>query len=268
MENNTFKIVTNSNLTDEDKLTVSYDVKFLQTGQYKNTAVASSDNTPEDEDDNKVTVEGDTPKLAIEKVSDKQTYKVGETGKYTLTVKQTKEGLAAENVVVKDTFEQTEGIVINKDSIKVMLNNEDITGKCTITQTDTNFSVITGTNVTDKDVITITYDVLLEKAGEYKNTAAASSDNTPEEEDDNKVTVEEPETTSEPPEIITTTPEPETTAEPPETTRKTPPAPSYNAPQTGGQAFSIVLFVALTGIAVGLVMLLLGRKKLRKGNEN
>ena len=176
--------------------------------------------------------------------------------------------MAAENVVVKDTFEQTEGIVINKDSIKVMLNNEDITGKCTITQTDTNFSVITGTNVTDKDVITITYDVLLEKAGEYKNTAAASSDNTPEEEDDNKVTVEEPETTSEPPEIITTTPEPETTAEPPETTRKTPPAPSYNAPQTGGQAFSIVLFVALTGIAVGLVMLLLGRKKLRKGNEN
>ena len=268
VENNTFKIVTNSNLTDEDKLTVSYDVKFLQTGQYKNTAVASSDKTQEDEDDNKVTVEGDTPKLAIEKVSDKQTYKVGETGKYTLTVKQTKEGLAAENVVVKDTFEQTEGIVINKDSIKVMLNNEDITGKCTITQTDTNFSVITGTNVTDKDVITITYDVLLEKAGEYKNTAAASSDNTPEEEDDNKVTVEEPETTSEPPEIITTTPEPETTAEPPETTRKTPPAPSYNAPQTGGQAFSIVLFVALTGIAVGLVMLLLGRKKLRKGNEN
>lgn len=268
VENNTFKIVTNSNLTDEDKLTVSYDVKFLQTGEYKNTAVASSDNTPEDEDDNKVTVEGDAPKLAIEKKSDKQIYKVGETGKYTLIVKQTKEGLVAENLVVTDKFEQTEGIVINKKSVKVMFNKEDITGKCTITQTDTNFSVITGMNVTDKDVITVTYDVLFEKVGEYKNTAAASSDNTPEDEDDNKVTVEEPETTTEPPEITTTTPEPETTTEQPETTRKTTPAPSYNAPQTGGEAFSIVLFVALAGIAVGLILLLLGRKKLRKGNEN
>lgn len=133
-----------------------------------------------------------------------------------------------------------------------MFNKEDITGKCTITQTDTNFSVITGMNVTDKDVITVTYDVLFEKVGEYKNTAAASSDNTPEDEDDNKVTVEEPETTT----------------EQPETTRKTTPAPSYNAPQTGGEAFSIVLFVALAGIAVGLILLLLGRKKLRKGNEN
>ena len=52
--------------------------------------------------------------------------------------------------------------------------------------------------------------------------------------------------------------------EPSETTRKTPPAPSYNAPQTGGQAFTIVAFIPLIGIAVALVLLLLGRWNQRK----
>ena len=263
MENNTFKIVTNSNLTDEDKLTVSYDVKFLQTGEYKNTAVASSDNTPEDEDDNKVTVEGGTPKLAIEKVSDKQTYKVGDTGKYTLTVKQTKEGLVAENLVVTDKFEQTEGIVINKDSIKVMFNNEDITGKCTITQTDTDFKAVTGMNVTDKDVITVTYDALFEKAGEYKNTAVASSNNTLEDEDDNKVTVKEPETTTveetttkdSPGKIKTDTPGKE-----PNSSSNS----SYFAPQTGGRAVSIIFVIAAIAILGGILTVLLMKKKLSK----
>ncbi len=263
VENNTFKIVTNSNLTDEDKLTVSYDVKFLQTGEYKNTAVASSDNTPEDEDDNKVTVEGGTPKLAIEKVSDKQTYKVGDTGKYTLTVKQTKEGLVAENLVVTDKFEQTEGIVINKDSIKVMFNNEDITGKCTITQTDTDFKAVTGMNVTDKDVITVTYDALFEKAGEYKNTAVASSNNTLEDEDDNKVTVKEPETTTveetttkdSPGKIKTDTPGKE-----PNSSSNS----SYFAPQTGGRAVSIIFVIAAIAILGGILTVLLMKKKLSK----
>ncbi len=56
----------------------------------------------------------------------------------------------------------------------------------------------------------------------------------------------------------------EMTPEPFETTRKTPPAPSYKAPQTGGQAFTIVAFIPLIGIAVVLVLLLLGRWNQRK----
>ena len=259
VENNSFKIVTNRDITDEDKLTVTYDVQFSQTGEYENTVVASSDNTNEAEDENKVIVEGDIPKLVIEKTSDKQTYNIRETGKYTLTVKQVKEGLMAENLVVTDKFEQTEGIIINRDSIRVMFNDEDITGKCTIIHTDADFKVITGMNVTDKDVMTITYEVVFEKAGEYKNTAVSSSDNTPNDEDDNKVTVEEPETTIEP---ETTVIQPKTT-EPPR--RQTS---SYTSPQTGGEAFNIVLIISAILMAVGLAFLLLGRKNLVRENED
>lgn len=263
VENNAFKIVTNSNLTDEDKLTVTYDVRFSQTGEYKNIAVASSDNTNEDEDDNRVTVEGDTPNLEITKTSDKQTYKVGETGKYTLIIKQTKTGLVAENLVVTDKFEQTEGVVINKDSIKIQFNDEDITGKCTITQTDTDFKAITGINVTDKDVVTVTYDVMFEKAGEYKNTAAASSDNAPEDEDDNKVTVKEPETT---------TVEETTTKDTPGKIKTDTPgkdsdssdSSSYFSPKTGGRAVGIIFVIAAIAILGGILAVLLKKKKLSK----
>lgn len=67
------------------------------------------------------------PALEITKKSDKQNYKVGETGKYTLVVKQTKENLTAKNVVITDEFVQNEGMAYDADSIIVKLNKDDIT---------------------------------------------------------------------------------------------------------------------------------------------
>lgn len=186
---NIFTINTNSNVTDEDKLTVTYNVKFAQTGTYKNTAVASSDNTNEDEDDNTVTVEGDTPKIEITKMSDKKTYEPGEIGVYTLTVKETKQGLVAEQVVIKDEFEQKDGLKVNKDSFKVMFNETDITSDCTITANEGDFRLETHKDLSSNDTIVIKYQVTFEKDGVYKNVAIASSNNTLEDEDDNEVTV-------------------------------------------------------------------------------
>ena len=130
------------------------------------------------------------PQLEIIKTSDKQTYKVGETGTYTLTVKQIKEELTAKNVVVTDAFEQAVGMTYDADSIKVMLNKEDITSRCDVTVENNTFKIVTNSNLTDEDKLTVSYDVKFLQTGEYKNTAVASSDNTPEDEDDNKVTVE------------------------------------------------------------------------------
>lgn len=200
VENNTFKIETHQDLTDEDKLTITYDVKFSQTGTYKNVAIASSDNTNDDDDDNIITVEGDTPKLDVQKTSDKKEYNIGEIGKYTLQVKQTKPGLIAENVVVQDNFEQKEGIKIAKSSIKVMLGNiddtsgasiVDITSECKITAEDTNFKVETNKNLSSDKVLVVTYDVQFEKVGEYKNAVVASSDNTDDDDDDNTIKVKD-----------------------------------------------------------------------------
>lgn len=191
VEGNTFKIETHSDITDEDKLTVTYDVKFSQTGEYKNTAVASSDNTDDDDDDTTIIVEGGTPKLQMEKTSDKKEYNVGDVGKYTLQVKQTKPGLVAENVVIQDKFEQTEGIRIKKDTIKVMLADADITSTCKITADDTGFKIETGKNLSSNDALVVTYDVQFEKEGDYTNAAVASSDNTDEDEDDNTIKVKD-----------------------------------------------------------------------------
>lgn len=45
------------------------------------------------EDDEDITIQ--SPVLAVEKKSDKKQYEVGQTGKYTLKIKQTREGLTA-----------------------------------------------------------------------------------------------------------------------------------------------------------------------------
>ena len=192
VEGNTFTIKTNSDLTDEDKLTVTYNVKFEQTGTYKNMAVASSDNTNEDDDDNTVTVEGAVPKLDIEKTSDKETYKVGNTGKYTLQIKETVPGAVAENVVITDSFKQTKGVKIDEKSIKVLLDGKNITPQCKITAKDAEFRIETNADLSGDKLLVVSYDVHFLESGTYKNVAAASSDNTLEYEDDNTVEVVAP----------------------------------------------------------------------------
>ena len=65
-----------------------------------------------------------TPELSIKKSSDKHEYAVGNTGTYTLTVKEKKSDATAKNVVVKDYFVTGDGSISIPDSIAVILNKE------------------------------------------------------------------------------------------------------------------------------------------------
>ena len=76
VEGNNFKIETGKNISDENKLEVSYKVSFSKTGEYTNTAVSTSDNTNEDQATNVIEVTNVTPELSINKTSDKTEYAV------------------------------------------------------------------------------------------------------------------------------------------------------------------------------------------------
>ena len=191
-----------------DKIVVTYDATITDnvaiTNKLSNTfMVPATENTNcdlirDDEDipsgggsdDAEIELKG--PQLDIQKTSNKQQYSVDEEGKYTLTVKQTKEELIAKNVVITDTFAQEKGMVINKDSIKVTKNGKDITEQCNIEADAACFEIITNNDLTDEDVMKVTYTVKFSEDGVYDNIAVADSDNTPNASDDNEVTVTTP----------------------------------------------------------------------------
>ena len=189
VEGNNFKIETGKNISDEDKLEVSYKVSFSKTGEYTNTAVSTSDNTNEDQATNVIEVTNVTPELSINKTSDKTEYAVGNTGIYTLTVKQTKADATAKNVTVKDQFVQEDGITIDAESMKVSLNGTDITKDCKIVTNQNNFTIETGKDLSSKDELLVSYNVTYTKEGTYKNTATTQADNADQKDDNNSVTV-------------------------------------------------------------------------------
>ena len=189
VEGNNFKIETGKNISDEDKLEVSYKVSFSKTGEYTNIAVSTSDNTNEDQATNVIEVTNVTPELSINKTSDKTEYAVGNTGIYTLTVKQTKADATAKNVTVKDQFVQEDGITIDAESMKVSLNGTDITKDCKIVTNQNNFTIETGKDLSSKDELLVSYNVTYTKEGTYKNTATTQADNADQKDDNNSVTV-------------------------------------------------------------------------------
>ena len=189
VEGNNFKIETGKNISDEDKLEVSYKVSFSKTGEYTNTAVSTSDNTNEDQATNVIEVTNVTPELSINKTSDKTEYAVGNTGIYTLTVKQTKADATAKNVTVKDQFVQEDGITIDAESMNVSLNDTDITKDCKIVTNQNNFTIETGKDLSSKDELLVSYNVTYTKEGIYKNTATTQADNADPKDDSNSVTV-------------------------------------------------------------------------------
>jgi len=189
VEGNNFKIETGKNISDEDKLEVSYKVSFSKTGEYTNTAVSTSDNTNEDQATNVIEVTNVTPELSINKTSDKTEYAVGNTGIYTLTVKQTKADATAKNVTVKDQFVQEDGITIDAESMNVSLNGTDITKDCKIVTNQNNFTIETGKDLSSKDELLVSYNVTYTKEGTYKNTATTQADNADPKDDNNSVTV-------------------------------------------------------------------------------
>lgn len=184
-----FKIETGKDLTDEDEITVTYNVEFLKTGEYTNTAVTSSDNTKEDQATNEVEVKEATPELTIVKKSDQEEYKVGDTGTYTLKVNETNPSATAKNVLVKDRFDQTKGLAVDTESIVAKYNGTDITKDCKITIDGQGFYIETKKDLTSKDEIIVMYNVTFTEKGTYRNTATAQGENTEPKTDDNKVTV-------------------------------------------------------------------------------
>lgn len=189
VDGNKFKIETGKNITDEDKIEVTYNVTFSKEGEYTNTAIATSDNTNEDQATNVIEVTNVTPELSINKTSDKTEYAVGNTGIYTLTVKQTKADSTAKNVTVKDQFVQEDGITIDAESMKVSLNGTDITKDCKIVTNQNNFTIETGKDLSSKDELLVSYNVTYTKEGTYKNTATTQADNADPKDDNNSVTV-------------------------------------------------------------------------------
>lgn len=143
------------------------------------------------EDEQPVEVDNGNPTLTIEKTSDKDVYAVGETGHYTVTTKQTREDVTAENIVIKDEL-QIEGAKILADTIRVYgPDGADVTDAVAITTTDTSYYIETGMDLDYDEAITVTYDVLFEAESlngqVVKNIAKAKADNA-EAETDNEVT--------------------------------------------------------------------------------
>ncbi|MDD3186557.1 MAG: isopeptide-forming domain-containing fimbrial protein, partial [Anaerostipes sp.] len=141
------KIVVTYDATITNEAALETDLKnIFDVPSTKNTndeLIREDDSIPSGGGSSEEDVKMKAPALDIEKKSNKQEYKVGDIGKYTLTVKQTKEETTAKNVVVKDAFAEKDGLEINKDSLVVKMNGEDITKDCEIKAEATSFTILT-----------------------------------------------------------------------------------------------------------------------------
>lgn len=186
-----FIIETGKDLGENDVMTVNYQVLFEKRieGAVKNTAIAKSDNTEDDQDDNSVVVK--PPMLKIEKSSDHKSYKEGQSGEYKIRVTQRNENMTAHNVIIEDHFEQ-EGMEISQ--IRVKYNGEDITNQCEIIRDENlrKFKIITGKDVSDKDELLVVYQTAFKKmiTGDIKNIAESYSDDADKVRDDQVVVME------------------------------------------------------------------------------
>lgn len=122
----------------------------------------------------------ETPGLQIKKSSDKTSYKVGETGHYTVVVSNTEKGTTARNVIIKDAL-QVEGAKIVDGSIKIYNDAGKLMDDAEIEHSDTDYAIATGHDLEYKEQFTVNYDVLFEAetlAGkDILNVARATCDN-------------------------------------------------------------------------------------------
>lgn len=180
-----YTIKTGMNLAKDESFTVNYDVKFTSKSlvgkKVKNIAIGKAD-TGEVTTDHEVDVDkGTDPRLVVKKTSDKDSYKVGGQGQYTITVTNDRKGTVAKNVVIKDALKTT-GTVIDEKSIKVTGPDGKEIEKATVKITKTGFTVKTKSNLEGEKSMKVTYKVTFKDtslAGKnVKNVATATSDNT------------------------------------------------------------------------------------------
>jgi fimbrial isopeptide formation D2 family protein/uncharacterized repeat protein (TIGR01451 family) len=247
-----FAIETGKTLSEGESLFVTYDVLIedpkLAEQDIKNIAIASSSNSEDAEDENIINIESSEAALKIEKTSDKQTYKVGDTAKYTLNVSNVS-SVPAIGVIISDRLD-TEGAAIDANSIKVLLADEDITSDCIIAATDQDFMIETGKNLNDDEKIVVTYDVLIEsedlEGKDVENIALATASNSGEAEDDHVVSVPEKET--------------------PDDGKDTPERPNddgnFGSPKTGDNFDPFAIVILALGIA-GIIAAIIYRRRTR-----
>ncbi len=180
-----YTIKTGMNLAKDESFTVNYDVKFTSKSlvgkKVKNIAIGKAD-TGEVTTDHEVDVDkGTDPRLVVKKTSDKDSYKVGGQGQYTITVTNDRKGTVAKNVVIEDALKTT-GTVIDEKSIKVTGPDGKEIEKATVKMTKTGFTVKTKSNLEGEKSMKVTYKVTFKDtslAGKnVKNVATATSDNT------------------------------------------------------------------------------------------
>ena len=185
---NGFVIKTGKNLTDTDKLVVSYDVSFsgITPGeQYSNLAVAKGSNTKEVQDRNDIFAEhGESPKLVIDKKAQKEQVKVGETDTFELKITQENHYVTAKKVIIKDSFD-AEGAEYVKNSFKITdKQGNDITDNAKIVFTKQGFAIKTGVDLGWNEYLKVTYDMSYPdealKNQTVINKASASADDTDE----------------------------------------------------------------------------------------
>ena len=196
-----FTVETGKDLTDADKLEVTYQVLFkeasLENKQVPNKVAVSADNAQDKETDHEVTIKtADDPVLKILKESDKKEYFLGEIGKYTLTVTQERLDAVAKNVVIEDAFDQ-KGMVIDPASLKVTVSGKDITAQCKLAVEDNKYTISTNADLS-REVMKISYDVLFKEETlrdkNVINTAKAKADNAEEVQTQNTIKINKKDT--------------------------------------------------------------------------
>ena len=185
-------------VTAETQMSIEYQMvvtdKDLAGKEIENIATAVSDEALKVTDDEKVTPNPPNPQ--IEKNADKKVYYYGEAVTYTIRVTQERDAVTAKEMVVEDKFATEDDFLIDKDSFKVAFNGDDITNgvEITLNEKQDGFSIKTGKDMEDSDVILVTYKATPQASSigkEITNTALTYGSNTPTVHTTEIVTVEE-----------------------------------------------------------------------------
>lgn len=175
------------NTKKETLMSIKYDMKItdkaLAGKDILNVATAVSDEALKVTTDETVKPKG--PEPTPEKSVDRTNPAVGEDVTFTLRFTNNNAGTVAKNVKIKDFMNESNMVKIREDSLKVTLDNKDITKECKITYNDSKdgFEIETGKDLAQSQAIVVSYkaEVLLAAAGkDLVNTTGVNCTNNPE----------------------------------------------------------------------------------------
>lgn len=175
------------NTKKETLMSIKYDMKItdkaLAGKDILNVATAVSDEALKVTTDETVKPKG--PEPTPEKSVDRTNPAVGEDVTFTLRFTNNNAGTVAKDVKIKDFMNESNMVKIRENSLKVTLDNKDITKECKITYNDSKdgFEIETGKDLAQSQAIVVSYkaEVLLAAAGkDLVNTTGVNCTNNPE----------------------------------------------------------------------------------------